>query len=363
MKKTLIFAITLFVFLNSFGQVGNKIYLGNGIYGDKDFMKPQRGVQNKTTSSCTSTCDLDDICSNGHITGYNLQGYSWYSYDGTTFTLYEADRTEYGNSSNGYYTTIIPNTPTANRAQRLTDEDGDIMVHNTSSPVTVNSTFQKCYISGNSFDIIDQSSGIPLVGIFPLSSIGTLYLKDSAHGYSTYFQSCPNLTADRKLRSGDWSGTIQTTVNPVPTYNGDLAHRYTSRSSMLFQAYDGANFPVANFGQISGQGYLLIYDSATGGANKLIPNLAGTYTNAGPNNDGTLLTNDGGNASTTLTATNTWTITHGLSYTPSRIMTQAKSLFVPTISYYVSAITSTTFTITLSASVTGAFNLDWQAFH
>jgi hypothetical protein len=235
------------------------------------------------------------------------------------------------------------------------------MVHNTKFPLTVTSTFQKCYVSGNSFDIIDQTTGSPIVGTFPLTSIGTLYLKDSLQNYSTYVQSSL-LTADRTLKSGDWSGTICTTVNPVPTYVGSLSNRHTSRTQGQFQAFDATNNPLMTVGQLGGQGFLIINDSASTGANKFVPNVSGQYVNACPRHDGEIALNSGGNANTTLSSSSTWIITHGLGWTPNRIMTQPRSLINPANSYYVSAITSTTFTITFNLPISGVFSMDWQAY-
>lgn len=139
-----------------------------------------------------------------------------------------------------------------------------------------------------------------------------------------------------------------------------------SLSSGNLTLYNGSG-NLIQLGSIGGTGGVITYTDGSGSGYKstiYTNGLTANVTNYNPSHSGTIATNDGGSASISglSTATHT-TITHGLPYTPSRI------LIIPTDAttgaalsgYWISAIGSTTFTLNFP-SFTGTLNFSWQAF-
>ncbi len=91
--------------------------------------------------------------------------------------------------------------------------------------------------------------------------------------------------------------------------------------------------------------------------------LSSTRTYTSPNHNGELATNDGGSSIQSLTGATTMTITHGATFTPTKIMLTPITALAGASGYYISSIGATTFVVTFAAPVTGSVGFSFQSFN
>jgi hypothetical protein len=161
-----------------------------------------------------------------------------------------------------------------------------------------------------------------------------------------------------------YDGTNVTEIFPDSIFTDNGSVRFAVNMLLkqvgLFPPGGGGN-PIASLFASGSNGLLLLQ----GGAFIDEVNAASITNNrnhALPDHSGTILTDDGGSSTQSLVSASTMTVTHGLSYTPTRIQLTAITAIAAASQPYISAISSTTFTITFPAPVTGSCGFYWQAY-
>lgn len=204
----------------------------------------------------------------------------------------------------------------------------------------------------------------PVLNAFIGNFFGTneMILRSASSGFNL-LQSASTSTSFNSLP--DESGTLvtHTTKDPVTVYasgtndsfyvNGSFWQFYSGGHSYVEAGIDRSGSPVMGYiGVKSGNNdYHAYIESVNLSAERIVKM---------PDQSGTFLLDKGASTSQVITAATTVTVTHGLGFTPSRVFIQATNALMAGKAPYVSAKTSTTFTITLNAATTGTVAFDWQ---
>jgi len=217
---------------------------------------------------------------------------------------------------------------------------------------------------------IDSTTGGGAVGITEHTGVfGGIILGSTLTDDRVY--QLPNASGTLALEGA--SGSLQevTAVGAdtnIPIFIGDLGANtgvYISAATAQIEVSAVSQVGMAMIGMGGGQGTLFVNDR---GSNKQSQIKAGTLTTdrviTTPDKDGVLVLGNGGYASQVLTAASSMTVTHGLSYTPTRIQVTAATSVAGASGYYVAgaAITSSQFQIGFASPQTGTVAFYWQAY-
>jgi len=178
--------------------------------------------------------------------------------------------------------------------------------------------------------------------------------------------------------SVDTAGFYYNAINAITNFGKSELHVVSGKSNLAFGRCPSVNL-VANYGTNLGQmqitgwntGDYCYFDTA-----HVYMNMGGNLVTTGyttptaarnilwPDQGGTVML-DGGNTDTqTLSGATTQVVTHGLGYTPASVVVwPASSAAAASGGWWVSAISSTTFTISFVAAVTGSSSFKWVAKH
>lgn len=150
-------------------------------------------------------------------------------------------------------------------------------------------------------------------------------------------------------------------TNGVVTMLFDIAGlAYTAGPTVMLALYPGDGNTV--------QPRLVMEDPTTGYGNTItmIPGTGMNVTNTMPTQPGELAVNNGNVASITISAATSFTVNHGLGFTPRRIMITPEGTPVFAAAWctggYITNITGTQFTVNFPSAQTGVMKFWWQAF-
>jgi hypothetical protein len=232
-------------------------------------------------------------------------------------------------------------------------------------------TNTKVYITGSN-PTIDLTKGgntsIRLSG----NNTGLIQLRDATSGNTVSFLGAPlsgGLSASRVLYPPNQTGTIlvEASVNRSSSVTnstfGNKIENGGYYTSGVYTSGPHLGHTFFSLWEVGTGGRLDLYDAASNFAVfiKAPTTLTATRTFDFPDHDGTLTTNNGGNITSGNATTGDIVVTHSLGFTPTRVFYQARNQ-AASVAHWVSAITSTTFTITYSGSVPTPVDFDWQAF-
>lgn len=281
---------------------------------------------------------------------------------------------------------LSSSTLTSDQSYTLPDESGSLVTHTTKDDVIVGTLGgSNVWIRNNGSVYCRQGA---TVAVSMLNGVnGALAIRDGADGFIGTLFSIPftgALTANRALYFPDESGSIVTHLTKSAitvddgTNSSSMGPSYfrifnntpgllTELDNTHVKILDGSGNVFASLNNAGSQGTLVLKDISPSifAVTLKAATLTGNHGLLEPDHDGTIATNDGlPYASAPLVGAPSVVITHGLSFTPTRVV------FVPTDAasggalqgYWISAINPTTFTVNFAAPFTGNLNGYWQAW-
>ena len=230
------------------------------------------------------------------------------------------------------------------------------------------------YLSDSLIACILNAGSVVQLTLGMTSSKATLKLLDSSGSGKFGFLQSGTLTADRKVLfpdEGDGVGLDATlvthTTKDIITV-GDPTNIHTNYGNDFVLVYDTDSTTVV--AKLQGAGSFGLLQLKDVGSAYYISIKAGTLTGSrtiiSPDHDGTIATNDGGSYNSgSVTGVSVVTVTHGLSFTPTRIfITPSDSTAgAALVGYWIvpSEINGTDFKVHFPV-FTGTLKFDWQAF-
>lgn len=173
----------------------------------------------------------------------------------------------------------------------------------------------------------------------------------------------------RILLSDAAGGTINLQANPTAnsisvSKGAKAANLLLGRAEIIGATNQGV---IVESGQGTAQPSIIVTDFTSSFLNTIQgQSLVANIVNQMPTQPGELAANNGGIASVSVSSVTSFTITHGLPFTPRRIMITPEGTATFAAAWctggYVTGIGGTTFTINFPAAQTGLMKFFWQAF-
>lgn len=217
-------------------------------------------------------------------------------------------------------------------------------------------TYQTLY-APSSFSVMPSGGSVPLI---KMDYNGQLSMQDLGSGYFTRLNS-GSLTLDHNIQSPNEDGTIVVhhTNTPIDVYATDYTSNHYNRGFEVKSTITGSDYMV--FGILSGIPTIQVKDVISGN-NTFITNNAstGNHNQNFPDDNGEYVCkHSGSNIQTLLTATS-MTIPIAYGYIPTVIIPIWNTVLPSGINWAVTTKTTTTFTISFSAPISGTFGLDYE---